>query len=355
MIRVGFSFRISTNEDDMTDAAKAPVTPERIMQLAWGYAPPLILEAAIRNRVFDVLDEKPRTLNEIHMVTGASARGLASILNFLVGMNFLTKDAEGKFALTEESSTFLVSSKPSFHGGLIRHSSGQLIPMWLQLNRVVETGKPATAVNKEGVGSEFFVELVNDILPLSYGVARELADHLNLGALPGEVKVLDLATGSGVWGIALAQGAAQVRVTAIDWPAVIPVARKNVERFGLAEQFSYVEGDLKDADFGGEYQVATLGNILHSEGEERSKALLKKTFDALAPGGTIAIAEFLVNEDRTGPMVGLIFAVNMLVNTDAGDTFSFEEISAWLSAAGFVNARTLEVHGPSPLVLATKP
>ena len=87
----------------------------------------------------------------------------------------------------------------------------------------------------------------------------------------------------------------------------------------------------------------------------RSKALLQKTFAALAPGGIIAIAEFLVNAERTGPLNGLTFALNMLVNTDCGDTFSFEEISGWLLAAGFKDARTLATHGPSPLILATKP
>jgi hypothetical protein len=128
-----------------------------------------------------------------------------------------------------------------------------------------------------------------------------------------------------------------------------------VARFGLSDRFSFREGDLDEADFGSGYTVATLGHILHSEGEERSKSLLKKTFHALASGGTIAIAEFLVNADRTGPMNGLSFAINMLVNTDCGGTFSFEEIGAWLGEAGFVNARTLATHGPSPLILATKP
>ena len=84
-------------------------------------------------------------------------------------------------------------------------------------------------------------------------------------------------------------------------------------------------------------------------------ALLAKTFHALGAGGTIAIQEFLVNADRKGPLGGLIFAVNMLVNTERGDTFSFEEIDGWLSETGFVNARTLNTHGPSPLILATKP
>jgi hypothetical protein len=101
--------------------------------------------------------------------------------------------------------------------------------------------------------------------------------------------------------------------------------------------------------------VATLGHILHSEGAERSRALLGRTFQALAPGGTIAIAEFLVNEERTGPPMGLIFGVNMLVATDHGDTYSFGEISGWLREAGFENTLTLAGPGPSPLILANRP
>ena len=122
----------------------------------------------------------------------------------------------------------------------------------------------------------------------------------------------------------------------------------------MADRFRFVAGDLLSVDFGTGYQVATLGHILHSEGEARSRKLLAKTAAALAPGGTIAIAEWLVDADRTGPPMGLIFAVNMLVNTDQGDTFSFEEIAGWLREAGFVNPRTLEVPGPAPLVLATR-
>ncbi len=108
------------------------------------------------------------------------------------------------------------------------------------------------------------------------------------------------------------------------------------------------------AGFGTGHNVATLGHILHSEGEERSRKLLAKVHQALAPGGTIAIAEFLVDQDRRGPVSGLFFAVNMLVNTDEGNTYSFEEISGWLHDAGFRDARTLPVPGPSPLILATK-
>ncbi|HEY1254079.1 MAG TPA: methyltransferase [Terracidiphilus sp.] len=335
----------------MSAEVGAPVTPERIYQFAFAYAPPLVLEAAIRHHVFDVLDSGPKSLEEIHEATGASRRGLSAILNFLVGFDFLRKAGE-RYTLAPESAAFLVSTKPGFQGGLIRHTSEQLLPKWLHLNEIVATGRPAAAVNQQGPGSEFFQEFVNDIFPMSYNVAQELASHL---AFSGPTSVLDLAAGSGVWGIALAQSSPEVRVTAVDWHGVIPVTRATVARFGLSERFIFREGDLLEADFGSNHNVATLGHILHSEGEERSKALLRKTFGALTSGGTIAIAEFLVNAERTGPLNGLTFAINMLVNTDCGNTFSFEEICRWLDAAGFKDARTLDTHGPSPLILATKP
>lgn len=335
----------------MSTAVATQVTPERIFQMAWGYAPPLALEAAIRHRVFDTLDSGPKTLDELSHATGASTRGLAAIANLLVGLDFLRKDGD-RYTLSPESEAFLVSTKPSFQGGLIRHTSEQLLPNWLQLNKVVATGKPAESVNQQGSGSAFFKEFVNDIFPLSYPAARQLAEHL---AFTGPTSVLDLAAGSGVWGIAMAQSSPHVRVTAVDWPGVLPVTRETVARFGLSDRFTFSPGDLLEADFGSGHNAATLGHILHSEGEERSKALLEKVHKALAPGGTIAIAEFLVDADRTGPVSGLIFAVNMLVNTDSGNTYSFEEISQWLSHAGFTDARTMPGPGPSPLILATKP
>jgi 3-hydroxy-5-methyl-1-naphthoate 3-O-methyltransferase len=329
------------------------VTPDRIMQFAWGYVPPLVLEAAIHHRIFDVLDGGPKTLSEVQKETGASKRGLSAVMNVLVGLNFLAKDKQGSYSLTPESSAFLVSTKPGFQGGLLRHGSQQLIPKWLHLNKIVETGKPDAAVNQEEAGGDFFQQFVNDIFPTSYPAAQTLSRHLHANG--AGAAVLDLASGSGVWGIAIAQGSELVRVTAVDWPEVIPVTRKTVARFGLADRFSFIAGDLLQADFGTGHNVATLGHILHSEGAERSRELLHKTFHALAPGGTIAIAEFLVNADRTGPLNAVFFAVNMLVNTECGDTYSFEEISAWLKDAGFINARTLDAPGPSPLILATKP
>ena len=201
----------------------------------------------------------------------------------------------------------------------------------------------------------FFAEFVESIFPLSYAAAKALGEHLQISKAKKPVSVLDLASGSGVWGIALAEQSPRVHISAVDWPAVLMVTERIARRHHVGDRLTTIPGDLLKVRFGKNHQVATLGHILHSEGRERSRKLLQRTFQALAPGGTIAIMEFLVNHDRNDPVVGLLFAVNMLVNTEQGDTFSFEEISAWLREAGFVKPRQLDVPAVSPLVLASKP
>jgi 3-hydroxy-5-methyl-1-naphthoate 3-O-methyltransferase len=279
-------------------------------------------------------------------------RGARALMNALVGIELLAKEGD-RYTLTPESAAFLVTGRPGNLAGVVRHTSG-LLPKWLDVAEVVRTGKSKVGVNREDVGSSFFQELVTDLFPLSYPAAQALADELKVAATTAPIGVLDLAAGSGVWSIALAQRSPRVRVRAVDWEGVLDVTRQMTRRFGVADRYEFIGGDLAQADFGRGHQVATLGHILHSQGEAGSRALLKKTFQSLAPGGTIAIQEFLVDPGRTSPPMSLIFAVNMLIATDDGDTFTFDEIAAWLREAGFKDARLLHTPGPSPLILATK-
>lgn len=342
-------------------SAKGPIrrgeqiTPERLMQFGFAYAPPLIIGAAVTNKVFDTLENGPKTIEQVKKETGASERGLRAIMNALIGLDLLNKDRQGSYSLTPESAAFLVSDKPGTHAGFFGTIAPQLTSKWLRLTDIVREGCPAVAVNQETEGTEFFSQLVENIIPMSYPAAQKLADHLKIAKAKQEIRVLDLAAGSGIWGIGLAQKSPHVRVSAVDWAGMIPTTKRITEKYGVLDRFNFVEGDLLEASFGSGYDVAILGHILHSEGEERSHQLLKKTFRALKPGGVIAIGEHLVNDDRSGPPEGLLFAVQMLVNTEKGDTFSFNEIKNWLEQAGFKKVRKLAVPGPSPLTLATKP
>ena len=330
-----------------------PVSPERLMQFGFAYAPPLIIGAAVNCQVFDTLEGGPKTLEQVGHTTGASERGLRAIMNALVGLDLLKRDRRGKYSLTAESDAFLVSNKQGTLAGFFAMAGTHLVPDWLHLSEAVRTGVPPVAVNQEATGPEFFSVLVENIIPMSYPAAAALGEALKLRKTRRPVRVLDIAAGSGIWGIALARQSPLVRVTAQDWAEMIPTTKRITQKFGVADRFTYIQGDVLRADFGNDYDIATLGNILHTEGEDRSRKLLKKVFGALKRGGTVAIGEWLVNDDRTGPLNGLIFAVNMLVHSERGDTFSFKEIKRWLEEAGFKKVRKLEAPGPSPLVLAT--
>ncbi|PYK18520.1 MAG: methyltransferase [Verrucomicrobia bacterium] len=330
-------------------------TPERLQQFGFAYAPPLIISAAVNNKVFDALRGGAKTVDQLKKETGASQRGLRVIMNSLVGLELLKKDRQSRYSLTRESQTFLLTDKPGSLAGFFGSILPVMISRWLRLADIVRDGRPAVAVNQETEGTEFFSQLVETIIPMSYAAAQQLAEHLNVAKAKDGLRVIDLAAGSGIWGIALAQKSPRMRVTAVDWAGMIPTTKRITGKFGVRDRFDFVEADLLEANFGNGYDIATLGHILHSEGEKRSQQLLKKVFRALKSGGTIAIAEWLVNDDRTKPLPSLMFAVQMLVNTEKGDTFSFNEIKKWLEDAGFKKVRKLDAPGPSPLILATKP
>src|SRR5213079_1907327 len=225
------------------------------------------------NKIFDALVNSSKTADEVAQKTGASARALGILMNALVGLDLLKKDRKEKYSLTPESAAFLVSNKPGTHAGFFGTVAPQLISRWLRLPDIVREGRPAVAVNQETEGTEFFSQLVENIIPMSYPPAQKLGDHLKLGKAKNDIHVLDVGAGSGIWGIALAQKSTRVRVTAVDWPGMIPTTKRLTQKFGVVDRFNYVEGDMLEANFGSGYDIATLGHILHSEGEDRSRQL----------------------------------------------------------------------------------
>jgi len=335
---------------------KPPVTPERLMQMAWGFAPMLMLKAAVDNRLFDELATGPKTAAELAGATQCSPRGTLILAEGLLGFGLL-KRRKDRFSLAPDAAAFMVSGKPGYLGGMLKHFAAQLLDNWRQLPQIVRTGQPATMVDHQDQGAEFFSQFVEDLFHMSFHAADTLAIEL-LKKPPthnGVFRILDIAAGSGVWSIPIASRMPNSHITAVDFAKVLPVTRRIVGMHHPPELLSTIEGDIQTVDFGSGFQVATLGHILHSEGEAKSRNLLKKVFDALAPGGMIAIAEFIPDDDRSGPPQPLMFAVNMLVHTEAGDTFTFKQMKSWLHEIGFHRIKKIPVPSPSPIVVAQKP
>jgi ubiquinone/menaquinone biosynthesis C-methylase UbiE len=166
---------------------------------------------------------------------------------------------------------------------------------------------------------------------------------------------LDVAAGAGAWGVPLALNIPDLHVTAVDWEPVLEVTRRTASRWGVGQRFTFLPGDLDTIDFGKDYDIAVLGHVLHAIGAPRSRKLLKKTFDSLAPGGTVVVPEYILDEDRAGPLTSVCFTLAMLVLSDEGAAYTLKELTSWLHEAGFVDVRLFRAVAPSPLILATKP
>jgi ubiquinone/menaquinone biosynthesis C-methylase UbiE len=155
--------------------------------------------------------------------------------------------------------------------------------------------------------------------------------------------------------LAFAQAIPDAQVTVVDYPEVTPVARQFAERFGVQDRYDYVDGNLREIAFGrSRYDLVILGHIIHSEGEQWGRRLIKKSYGALKDGGRLLIAEMIPNDARTGPALSLLFGLNMLVHTEHGDVFTMREYRQWLKDAGFKKVTAIEAPAPSPLILATK-
>ena len=248
-----------------------------------------------------------------------------------------------------------MEGRPGYHGGIVQFSARRQVEPWSKLTECVRTGAPVTALDRPEDAASFWGELVPALFSLNYPAAAQLGRELRRIHPEGELRLLDVAAGSGVWGTAPAQADPAIRVAAFDLPDTLVHTRRTVEQFGLQDRFEFRAGDIRKNDLGdAEFDAAILGHICHSEGAEHSRRLIAKAARALKPGGTIAIAETIPADDRSGPPFPLLFALNMLVFTTEGDTFTLAEFETWLRDAGFQDIRTLQTPSPSPLILATR-
>jgi ubiquinone/menaquinone biosynthesis C-methylase UbiE len=247
-----------------------------------------------------------------------------------------------------------VRGKPLYMGDAAMIGK-MLMGAWTGLAEVVRSGRPFQAVGPAEERAAFFAKLVPAIFPASFLAATAAVKRLPAAARRRIRRILDIGAGAAAWSIPMAKALKQARVTVADFPTVTQVTRQYTEQWGVADRFDYLEGDFREVDLGSvNFDLAILGHIVHGEGAEWGKILLKRTCQALGEGGMLLIGEFVPNDQRSGPALPLLFGLNMLINTAAGDVFTMREYREWLKEAGFRKVATLAVPHVSPLILATK-
>ncbi len=323
-----------------------------LIQTHLGYAPSRILASAIDFSVFDRIAAGNHTAREIAEAAGASERGMRMLLDALVGMQILDKSAQ-KYMLTPVAAQHLLRDSPDYLGDLL--NLDRLWESWGRLTETIRTGKPFSPVEHQKQAEEFFPKLIRGLHVMNREPARRIAEILGAGKKHSGLRVLDVACGSGVWSIAIAEADSRARVTAQDFPGVLGTTAEFVKRHGLTNRYEYLPGDLKQVDFGKErFDLALLGNIVHTEGERSSRDLFRRIHEALHPGGKMVVIDMIPNDERTGPPFPLVFALNMLVNSEYGDTYTIAEFGDWVKTAGFSRMEAADIDFHSPILIAHK-
>jgi len=302
-----------------------------LRKVASAFFPSRILLTANNYRIFDYLDKKWLSSDEIAQVMQINERAVKILLDALVSLGFLKK-SKSKYKNTPFASSFLVKDKPYYQGDIIRHYN-TLWDNWSKLDRILKTGRPS----RKPKNLEAFIRGMHNIAILK---ANKIVRHI---PLKGIKKVLDLGGGPGTYSMVFAEKL--LDVTLFDFPETLKIAKPLILEKGF-KNIKFKAGDFLVDPIGKHYDLVFISQVLHAYSPRDCNFILKKVYEALNPDGMVAIYEFYLDKSQTSPLPSALFAVNMLVNTKGGRSYTPEEIKSWLENTGFNNIKQKVIHEP---------
>lgn len=315
-------------------------TPELIFNTLFAYQRSAALNSAIELDVFTAIGAGATKAAALAAKTGCAERGVRILCDYLAIHGLLTKNGN-QYGLTPDSAMFLDKHSPACLGSCARlMTSPEFRRNFDDLTAAVRNGGATSeaTIAKEWPG---WVEFARSMAPMMSMPAKLMAERFG----SGEGKLLDIAAGHGLFGIAMAQKNPQLEIVALDWPAVLEVARENAAKAGISGRYQTLPGSAFDVAFGSGYATVLLTNFLHHFDKPTNEALLRKVRGALLPGGKALALEFIPNEDRISPPMDAGFSLVMLAGTPSGDAYTFPELQQMFHNSGFAGA---ELHELAP-------
>ncbi len=345
--------KAATTHDRVATAVELPPSPAVIFKALNAHQETEALRAAIELDVFSALGGQTCTAAELAQRCATSERGMRILCDFLTASGFLAKE-DHQYRLTPVSAEFLDRASPKCVASMAEFLGSPSAQD--RFRTTAAAVRHGGAVAEDGLIPEhpMWVAFARGMAPLMRLPAELIAAELGADAAP-PWKVLDIAAGHGVFGIALARHNPQAEIVAVDWPNVLEVAQENAQAAGVAARYRRLPGSAFEVDYGTGYDVALLTNFLHHFDPPTDTALLRKVHAALRPGGRAAALEFVPNADRVSPPTAAQFSLTMLTGTAAGDAYTFAELRSMFGDAGFSEVELCELP-PSEqrLVLARK-
>lgn len=278
--------------------------------------------------IFTVLGEEKKTSSQVAEVLKADKRATDRLLNALC-VTGAVKKKNGVFYNSEAAKQYLVKGKPDYQAGIMH--SVNLWDSWSNLTESVKIGGSVMISPVEERDDKWFEPFIAAMHNRAFSEAPSLVERIDL---TGVKKVLDVGGGSGAYSMAFVKAGDDICSTVFDLPNVVTMTEKYVSDQGLEKKISTASGDYNSDEFPSGYDLVFLSAIIHINSPEQNIELIKKSSRALNSGGKIVISDFIMDDDRIYPPFGAFFALNMLVNTDSGDTYTESEVKDWIEQAG---------------------
>jgi (2Fe-2S) ferredoxin/2-polyprenyl-3-methyl-5-hydroxy-6-metoxy-1,4-benzoquinol methylase len=340
---------IRTNRDKMLAARRAQeaagVLPDDMNSALRGFQESRVLLTAVELDLFTAVGSGA-SADEVAARIGCDTRATEMLMNALVGLGWLAKQ-DTIFRNSLSSARYFVAGSADDSRAATMH----LVHLWQTWSTLTECVRAGTSVVHQG-RVDRGEEWTQAFIAAMHRNARARAPLVvrAVGA-EGVERMLDVGGGSGAYSIAFASANENLQVDLLDLATVVPIAQGHIESAGLAGRIRTRVGDLRADKFGEGYDLVFVSAICHMLGPDENKDLLQRCFEALAPKGRVVIQDFILEPDKTAPKSAALFALNMLVGTQAGSTYTEAEYAAWLEEAGFQEVRHVRLPGPSGLIV----
>jgi len=324
------------------------VSTRPILEMATAFQRSRVLLTGYELGLFTVINEEWKTSAEVAAALETDPRATDRLMNALAALGLLQK-REGRFTNSPAATQFLVKGRPDYMAGLAH--TAHLWQTWSGLTEAVRKGTSTVGDEVNQRGDEWLRAFISAM----HWRAKQMADGVvRLLDLSRVSRVLDVGGGSGAFSMAFVRAGQGIHAVVFDLPNVVPITKNYVELAGYGAQVSTVVGDYRTDELPGDFDLVFLSAIVHANSLEENRRLVRRCAAATQPGGQVVVLDQIMNEDRTAPLPDAMFALNMLVGTGGGDTYTESEVRAWMHEAGLRDITRLDTPFNNTLILGVR-
>ncbi|MBI3999287.1 MAG: methyltransferase domain-containing protein [Candidatus Omnitrophica bacterium] len=320
---------------------------ESVIGLGYDFIKSRALQVAFELDIFERLRNGSKTALTLSEELKANPDSLKLFLNALASLGLIEIQGSS-YQNTKYGSEIFLKEKPLYLGDCIK-LHGYSFGDWAKLKEVVLTGKP---VDKPDFFKIENPELTTGFARAMHNTAMGHAEYFSKKfSLKGVKTLLDLGGGPGTFTVEFLKENPELRATIFDLPTTLKTTRKFVEAAGFSNRVQFQGGDFNQDEIQGAFDVCFLSHIIHSQTVDKNKKLFSKILSHLNPGGKLVVQDFFLNPDKHSPQFSAIFALVMILHTDGGRTYTFDEVEGWMKEAGFLRCSRLHLKLPRSISL----